>query len=1691
MFRVELAKNDPSRVPKSIKTGKIKKNLQDLRTFASSKLNISEKKLRLFVCRGSNTALPGTEITIDSNISDILNDGIVIVVSNGDEYRCRNVAKKTNRINSDLINSLEKPPRWPYPGKINVETLQNEQTENIIIKHQTKLEANNQYSTEMNGCFPILEGNILYGVKKAIESNDGIKSYEYDEGYISFDYIDNTVFPPVTSWETAVQRECRGLIVSTITGKVLARRFHKFFNINQNEESKLELIDFTNAKITEKMDGSLVSPVMLDNGTIIWATKRARIVEVEHFVKHSEFSYNTFVQNCINNNSTPLFEWCLDTKAVGVLYYDKPQLILIGIRDNVSGSYLTLPTDANIPVVKSHNFDNINTFMETISNSTDREGVVVSLPNGQMYKLKCHWYVSICQASKSGGNTNFLPDMLKSRPTLKNIPQDKIWITVISNIDDVVSLCVSLLNEHEGSEFLKFISIVKDNIDNLENDLSVWVKDCMKKTKDRNVVLALANAGGWSDVIIEDLLKGTSPRDKIIKMLCSIAKGQHFNILSELLDLQWDKANGKIITNDELLDICEFEKCHESIKNHVLDTYLPRKLAKILALKQVFDDTIIRLPRNYVADEGKIKGLWEQFTDLNVWHLRVDLQPSSKSGYDSHNGSSDYAMLLVQYGLYDNLDTHPHGNYAGVLVPTEYDMPVGEIIKAMETSFNNRKLIKMKRTHKVLNKLKVFCDLDGVLVDFQKGVMDVTGRGPDDIPVKKMWDKILAHDGFFEKLSWTSYGQSMWNSILNISEKTPTILTGLPFMCKKRVSSDKIKWCKSNLNTDIDVITCQSVDKYKYSAPGHILIDDREVNGRLWKTYGGTFIHHTNPKRTLYELKKIYKKLDKIEMKTRIDSEEYNPDIVIEFITNKWPQITDSIVGIDTEWDAKSNHQLSIVQIATKNIVYIFDMINVTEPVKECLISFLSGNAIKVGFGLDFEDINRLDTSINNVIDLQELATDQINANWKGNVPSLEALTSVVLNKKLDKSKEIHSEGWNNRPLSEKQLKYAALDAYVLLDMYDNLIDIIDMPNKNILATKTVKKIHKDDFDTTAPVKIIYSGVFLTPKSRSELLEKFPINYNNMYADHVTIEYEPSEYSVRGLPIGEMVEIKVTGYAKDDNVTAVKCIVLDRERHITLSTKPGINPAESNDAEYVKIDCNIVLYGVVGVQVKTISDSLALIPERVKNKILDFAENALPGQSLKLKPNDLSPAERAMVHEFAANNKIESQSNGKDKNRRLTLTMRRRSNVSDEINTECEDATSQKRITDFYTYSVLNIATKNSTLPTVGQILSNSVEWFKDVLVNKKVVYILRGLPGSGKSTLSKYLSDNITDSVVCSADDYFTSNGSYNFDRSKLQEAHDECYAKFKDCIGFNMIPIIDNTNVTKKEYSKYVTHAQLNNCAVITLEIHCKDRDMARLFASRNSHGVSTNDVLKMLAKWETSDSSNLLSPFTNVIKSNKLSVQEESFNKWLSDMKLIHHDMKRDRTHLCMEVGKRKLMFLNVPDNLYNEFLERYNNSDDEPKFIVELFGKTFKMAFDIDFIDDNEMNENVLMMLVKTINKYVESDVYVTGAVSEHNGKLKSGYHIKCPDKIVNKEEALSIRSNVIKELSELFPEYDWNIIIDFVIYNNGLRMFGSRKATKGNDMGKVYSMLFAMSEGAKFVPNIEGVELLKKLSIHVL
>lgn len=105
----------------------------------------------------------------------------------------------------------------------------------------------------------------------------------------------------------------------------------------------------------------------------------------------------------------------------------------------------------------------------------------------------------------------------------------------------------------------------------------------------------------------------------------------------------------------------------------------------------------------------------------------------------------------------------------------------------------------------------------------------------------------------------------------------------------------------------------------------------------------------------------------------------------------------------------------------------------------------------------------------------------------------------------------------------------------------------------------------------------------------------------------------------------------------------------------------------------------------------------------------------------------------------------------------------------------------------------------------------------------KKTVYILRGCPGNGKSTLAEELCASNNSSVICSADDYFTDlDGNYNWVADQIGSAHKWCFNLFEENIKDETeIIVIANTNTRERDVNIYRNYAIENGYKVFVMTV------------------------------------------------------------------------------------------------------------------------------------------------------------------------------------------------------------------------------------------------------------------------------
>ncbi len=118
---------------------------------------------------------------------------------------------------------------------------------------------------------------------------------------------------------------------------------------------------------------------------------------------------------------------------------------------------------------------------------------------------------------------------------------------------------------------------------------------------------------------------------------------------------------------------------------------------------------------------------------------------------------------------------------------------------------------------------------------------------------------------------------------------------------------------------------------------------------------------------------------------------------------------------------------------------------------------------------------------------------------------------------------------------------------------------------------------------------------------------------------------------------------------------------------------------------------------------------------------------------------------------------------------------------------------------------------------------------------------LIRGLPGSGKSTMAHAM----TEHEHYEADMFFTgSDGKYNYDRKKIKEAHEWCQREASKALANGRRVVVSNTFTRLFEMKPY-----FDMCRTLGAEL----RIIEATGNWSNVHGVAVEDVEKMRKRWE----------------------------------------------------------------------------------------------------------------------------------------------------------------------------------------------------------------------------------------------
>lgn len=320
---------------------------------------------------------------------------------------------------------------------------------------------------------------------------------------------------------SSVRRECRGLIFDTETGNLISRPYHKFFNAGEKEETAINKINLYESHVVlEKLDGSMIRPIPTKEGFRL-ATK-AGVTDValnaEVFIADKPH-YAFFINMCISQDATPIFEWVSRKNRI-VVDYPEDNLILTAIRWNSTGSYVLheelveYKTKFNIPVVKAVDglaVQNIDLFVKQVREWDDGEGIVLRFDSGHMVKVKADDYV-LRHKSKEAIN------------------QEKNVIQTI--LDDSVDDLVPLLTPDDAERLKSFQTAFWASVENVSYEMAqkflggntlypdkkdFAVEFVQKKVEPTYAPVMYAMKGGKESrgILVEMIAKSLSSQSKI------------------------------------------------------------------------------------------------------------------------------------------------------------------------------------------------------------------------------------------------------------------------------------------------------------------------------------------------------------------------------------------------------------------------------------------------------------------------------------------------------------------------------------------------------------------------------------------------------------------------------------------------------------------------------------------------------------------------------------------------------------------------------------------------------------------------------------------------------------------------------------------------------------------------------------------------------------------------------------------------------------------------------------------------------------------------------------------------------------------------------------------------------------------------------------------------------------------------
>jgi RNA ligase len=309
-----------------------------------------------------------------------------------------------------------------------------------------------------------IEGNRLF---KSIRNGELVKlSYRYNSPKL---------------FDTPVKRELRGITFNAKTGKVVSRPYHKFFNLNEHPESERERLLGREFVFREKLDGTMLHPLLVDGEVKLLTQKdfsNPQIEKGEELLRKSPKLLKA-TRELLEKGYTPIFE-LISPQFQLVIPYDREELLLTEVRENETGRYVLEEREEELKEMgfklPRKEVGRLDELERKVQEAEGIEGFVLKEPAHKepfplFVKVKSPWYHKAHY----------------SFTCLHNLPSHKLFnLFLIGKSDELFSnLTNRELKERRERELLKLVELFTFTLEEIEKSRALPLEKGVERIKKR------------------------------------------------------------------------------------------------------------------------------------------------------------------------------------------------------------------------------------------------------------------------------------------------------------------------------------------------------------------------------------------------------------------------------------------------------------------------------------------------------------------------------------------------------------------------------------------------------------------------------------------------------------------------------------------------------------------------------------------------------------------------------------------------------------------------------------------------------------------------------------------------------------------------------------------------------------------------------------------------------------------------------------------------------------------------------------------------------------------------------------------------------------------------------------------------------------------------------------------------------